>query len=75
MNEAMEEKEEVTEEEATVDVKLEAMRGEDAEKTGVLETVTVFRLEMCSTDNSSEDESDREEEENENNQIDWKKLN
>ncbi len=62
MNEAMEEKEEVTEEEATVDLKLEAMRGEDDEKTGALETVTVFRLEMCSTDNSSEDESDREEE-------------
>jgi hypothetical protein len=36
---------------------------ENNEKTGAIEIVRVMSLEICSTDNSSEDESGREEKE------------
>ncbi len=47
-------------EEAAVDLNLEAVRGENDEKTGTPEIVRVMMLEACSTDNSSGGELDED---------------
>jgi hypothetical protein len=59
--------------EVGVDLNLEAVRGEDDDRTGAEEIMRVLMLEACFTD-SSLDESDEEEKGNKEKQFDRNKL-